>query len=69
MTKDIPNIFSYATSELSQDAMIAWLLQWASPEYGEADPDLHRTGKEFVRLLAGKSDDFHIESVDVGRQW
>ena len=44
MTKDIPNIFSYATSELSQDAMIAWLLQWASPEYGEADPDLHRTG-------------------------
>ena len=69
MTKDIPNIFSYATSELSQDAMIAWLLQWALPEYGEADPDLHRTGKEFVRLLAGKSDDFHIESVDVGRQW
>lgn len=69
MTKDIPNIFSYATSELSQDAMIAWLLQWASPEYGEADPDLHRTGKKFVRLLAGKSDDFHIESVDVGRQW
>ena len=69
MTKDIPNIFSYATSELSQDAMIVWLLQWASPEYGEADPDLHRTGKEFVRLLAGKSDDFHIESVDVGRQW
>ena len=69
MTKDIPNIFSYATSELSQDAMIAWLLQWASPEYGEADPDLYRTGKEFVRLLAGKSDDFHIESVDVGRQW
>ena len=69
MTKDIPNIFSYATSELSQDAMIAWLLQWASPEYREADPDLHRTGKEFVRLLAGKSDDFHIESVDVGRQW
>lgn len=69
MTKDIPNIFSYATSELSQDAMIAWLLQWASPEYGEADPDLHRTGKEFVRLLAGKGDDFHIESVDVGRQW
>ena len=69
MTKDIPNIFSYATSELSQDAMIVWLLQWASPEYGEADPDLHRTGKEFVRLLAGKSDDFHIESVSVGRQW
>ena len=69
MTKDIPNIFFYATSELSQDAMIAWLLQWASPEYGEADPDLHRTGQEFVRLLAGKGDDFHIESVDVGRQW
>lgn len=69
MKKDIPNIFSYAASELSQDAIFAWLLQWASPEYADVDPDLHRTGREFVRLLAGKGDDFLIDGIDVGRQW
>ena len=35
MTKtpmDRPGIFDYATSELSQDAMICWLLRWADLE-------------------------------------
>ncbi len=36
-----PNLFSYATSELSQDAFIAWLLAWASPEYQTVDKELH----------------------------
>jgi hypothetical protein len=27
-----PNIFKYATSELSQDAFICWLLAWAKDE-------------------------------------
>ena len=29
---DVPNIFSFATSELSQDALLAWLIEWASPK-------------------------------------
>lgn len=28
-----PNIFKYATSELSQDAIICWILEWANSEY------------------------------------
>ncbi len=28
-----PNIFKYATKELSQDAFIYWLLDHANPEY------------------------------------
>lgn len=69
MNADTPNIFSFATSELSQDAMFAWLLQWASPEYAEADANLHHIGQKFVRLLTGKDDSFPINSIDVGRQW
>ena len=32
MTKmnDKPNIFNYATKELSQDAVICWLIDWAA---------------------------------------
>ncbi len=32
-----PNLFSYATSELSQDAFICWSLEWASPVNAEKD--------------------------------
>jgi len=67
--KNTPNIFSFATSEFCQDAMFAWLLQWASPEFALSDPELHRIGRKFVRLLAGKDDSFPIDSIDVGRQW
>ena len=69
MEKHIPNIFSFATSELSQDAMFAWLISWSAPDYTAAEPELHRIGQNFVRLLAGKDSDFKIDSVDVGRQW
>lgn len=63
-----PNIFSFATSELSQDAMLAWLIKWASPEYEKSDPDLHNTAQDFVRLLMNKDNSFEIYSVNVGRQ-
>lgn len=28
-----PNLFKFATSELSQDAFICWLLSWAEKDY------------------------------------
>ena len=46
-----PNLFNYATSELSQDAFILWLLQWANPECLAYDVELHETAQGFVRLL------------------
>ena len=67
--KNTPNIFSFATSELCQDEMFAWLIQWASPEFAVADPELHRIGRQFVRILTGKDESYLIDSIDVGRQW
>ncbi|MGL4673832.1 MAG: PD-(D/E)XK nuclease family protein, partial [Wohlfahrtiimonas sp.] len=38
MTK--PNLFNFATSELSQDAFICWILDHANPNYTDVDPEL-----------------------------
>ena len=56
-----PNLFDYATSELSQDAVICWLVACAA----EATGDLQEYGRAFVRALfrAGVSDG--IEGVPV----
>jgi len=32
-----PNLFNYATSELSQDAMICYMLEWAKEDYKKID--------------------------------
>jgi hypothetical protein len=67
-----PNLFHFATKELSQDAVIAWLLQWASPSNKVHDAELHACGQAFLHALLKTSDvDFTepIEKVEVGRQW
>lgn len=46
-TMSTPNIFSYATKELSQDAFICWLVACAT----EATGNLRECGLEFVRAL------------------
>jgi hypothetical protein len=38
-----PNLFDFATSELSQDAFICWLASWADPSYRDDDEALHAT--------------------------
>lgn len=63
-----PNLFHFATSELSQDAFIAWLLTWANKEYEEIDKNLHACAVDFVRKLLNK-DDYVVETVKVERQW
>ena len=62
-----PNIFNFATSELSQDAMFAWLIQWADNKYREIDAQVHSLAQNFIRLLVGNN--IEIQSVEVGRQW
>jgi hypothetical protein len=67
-----PNLFSYATSELSQDAFLAWLLAWADPAHAEADAELHRLGQSLAAALcdaAGVAPPEHIERVTVRRQF
>lgn len=63
----IPNIFSFATSELSQDAMLSWLLSWAHPDNQQNDADLHAVALSFVRLLTGMNE-LEVSSINVGRQ-
>ena len=52
-----PNLFAYATKELSQDAMICWLIAWsATAEGSEAHKALPEIGRRFVEALLGKHD-------------
>ena len=46
-----PNIFDFATGELSQDAFLAWLANWADPSHKAADPSLNRVAGEFLAFL------------------
>lgn len=62
-----PNIFDYATSELSQDAFICWLIAWADESYKKTDPHLNIVARKFVWALVGK--EIEINKVKVGRQW
>ena len=51
---DKPNIFKYATKELSQDAFIFWLLDHANPKYMHVNQDLKNCAlsliSEFFKL-------------------
>ena len=67
-----PNLFDYATKELSQDAMICWLLKWAAKEYREEDPQLAEVGVDLVNALLAKHDpdiEVEVNEVDVCQQW
>lgn len=67
-----PNLFKHATSELSQDAFLCWLLEWADPAMAREDPEMHAIGQEFVRrCLQGSSSEGvdEIRSVQVRTQY
>ena len=53
MNPNRPNLFTYATKELSQDALICWLIDWAGQNKGESseDEELRRCGLRFVSAL------------------
>lgn len=66
-----PNIFRFATSELSQDAAICWLLAWANPALKTENPSLHQTAHDFLSSIfeaAGKKLPDCISSLEVMRQ-
>ncbi len=66
-----PNIFDFATSELSQDAFFAWLMSWADDEFDE-DPQLKECAKNFItHCLRMEFEDFSepIHRVVVKKQY
>lgn len=67
-----PNLFAIATKELSQDAFITWLLQWADDSFYKENEELCKIGKEFVKKLLSfkyKIETKEIKKVNAGRQW
>lgn len=72
MIKNTPNLFKYATSELSQDAFICWLLAWANPALKDEDSSLHKTGTKLAKTLLNlnpeKERPESIESIEIIRQ-
>jgi hypothetical protein len=67
-----PNLYSFATKELAQDATIAYILAWAHPAYRESPPRLHRLGTALLRALLarpnGETDIPAITSIHVETQ-
>ncbi len=43
-----PNLFRHARSELAQDAVLAYLLEWAHPKFRSENPVLHGLGARFL---------------------
>lgn len=46
-----PNLFRYATTELSQDAILCWLLAWA--DVSHAGHAMHAVGRDLAAALLG----------------
>lgn len=66
-----PNIFNYATSELTQDAFITWLLQWAHSDYCKVNQSLHQLGLDFLKSLLAKNniDLQAISNLEIKQQY
>jgi len=67
----LPNLFSFATSELSQDAFICWSLAWASPEFRDVDNQLHNCAINFIKSLFDKHDKIapkEIKKIEITKQ-
>lgn len=59
------NLFYFATSELSQDAFICWLLSFALEQHRDEDPELAKCADDLVKLFIGKS----AEVKEIKRQY
>ncbi len=67
-----PNIFSWATSELSQDAFICWLLSWSKEEYKESNPALYSRARKFLDFIIfpeRNPDDFQVETIEIRKNY
>lgn len=46
-----PNLFNFATGELSQDAFLCWLSEWGNADLSSVDKSLNRVSREFLAML------------------
>ncbi|MFC2170598.1 PD-(D/E)XK nuclease family protein [Calditrichota bacterium] len=59
-----PNLFEFATSELSQDAFICWLLSWANPANKAIDEGLHNCSINLINAFFQKCGMERLESIN-----
>lgn len=69
MTKiTVPNIFSYATKELSQDAFLCWLFSFSEAKYSNGDfSGLNKLAIEILQLFSETSY-LDIKSIKIEKQ-
>lgn len=66
-----PNLFSFATSELSQDAVLCWLLSWADPSCVTVNASLNHIAVQLIQGIyqkLAKPFPESLKSVKVRRQ-
>ncbi|MBP0725157.1 PD-(D/E)XK nuclease family protein [Bacillus sp. RG28] len=56
---ETPNLFQFATSELSQDAFLCWLISWSQQAYRSVDGPLHEAAVDFISMI------FNIHEIPV----
>ncbi len=67
-----PNLFEFATSELSQDAFLCWLISWAAPDCRSSDQDLHRVATSFLKRVFhkhGKEFPSELRQLEIRKQY
>lgn len=66
-----PNLFTYATSELSQDAFFCWLFEWAKDDLANVNNALQKASKAFlIELLPAKINyEYKITDIKVQKQF
>lgn len=67
----LPNLFHFATSELSQDAVLCWLLSWADTKYKSDHPHLHAASKALFTMIyerAGLKVPIEFHNIEVRKQ-
>lgn len=46
-----PNLFHFATSELSQDAVLCWIISWACPQYANHPSGMQNIGNALLQKI------------------
>ncbi len=66
-----PNLFEFATKELSQDAFICWLLSWSKPNLCDAYKDLNDCAVSIINCFFEKQSMNmpELKTVEVIRQY
>ncbi|MBP1971731.1 hypothetical protein J2Z83_003886 [Virgibacillus natechei] len=68
---DTPNLFEFATSELSQDAFLCWFMSWSEKPYRSLDRSLHEAAIDFLAVIFNRHNIPvpDIKSIKIKRQF